>query len=138
MGIREGLGDEVGLAGTHIPEEFGGFGFGSIELGIAAEEMGKHLYCGPFFSSSVMAACALLNCANDINKTEILPSIALGTTLATLVLDSLNTPNDIGIKLSVNENLLTGTAGLVLDALEEPVLDFQEARPTKSRNIMQK
>ncbi|MFT5098160.1 MAG: alkylation response protein AidB-like acyl-CoA dehydrogenase [Candidatus Azotimanducaceae bacterium] len=108
--------NEVGLAGTHIPEAFGGFGFGPIELGIIAEEMGKHLYCGPFFSSSVMAASALLNCANDIHKTEVLPSIALGTTLATLVLDSLNTPNQIGIQLNVNEGLLTGTAGLVLDA----------------------
>ena len=37
---------EVGLAGTHIPEEYGGFGFGPIELGIVAEEMGRYLYCG--------------------------------------------------------------------------------------------
>jgi alkylation response protein AidB-like acyl-CoA dehydrogenase len=108
--------DEVGLAGTHIPEEFGGFGFGPIELGIAAEEMGKHLYCGPFFSSSIMAGCALLNCASDSHKTEILPAIALGTKLATLVLDSLNTPSHIGKALKVNKGLLTGTAGLVLDA----------------------
>lgn len=108
--------DEVGLAGTHIPEEFGGFGFGLIELSIAAEEMGRHLYCGPFFSSSIMAGSALLNCASDVHKSAILPSIALGTTLATLVLDSLNMPAQIGAALKVNNGLLSGTAGLVVDA----------------------
>jgi len=108
--------EEVGLAGTHIPEAFGGFGFGPVELGIAAEEMGRHLYCGPFFSSSVMAANALLNCATDNHKAKILPGVALGTTLATLVLDSLNSPAQIGKTLQVDQGLLRGHAGLVLDA----------------------
>ena len=32
--------EEVGLAGTHIPEAYGGFGFGPVELGIALEKKG--------------------------------------------------------------------------------------------------
>jgi alkylation response protein AidB-like acyl-CoA dehydrogenase len=108
--------EELGLAGTHIPEAFGGFGFGPIELGIVAEEMGRHLYCGPFFSSSVMASSALLNSALDAHNAEILPGIALGTTIATLVLDSLNKPDHIGEMLRVDKGLLSGTAGLVIDA----------------------
>ncbi|MDG1836752.1 MAG: acyl-CoA/acyl-ACP dehydrogenase [Pseudomonadales bacterium] len=108
--------EEVGVAGTHIPEAFGGFGFGSIELGVVAEEMGKHLYCGPFFSSSVMAAYALLNIANDSSKVKLLPDIAVGTTLATLVLDSLNSPEALGRQLVVANNSLSGTAAMVLDA----------------------
>jgi len=108
--------EEIGLAGTHIPEAFGGFGFGPVELGIAAEEMGKCLYCGPFFSSSVMASYALLNSGTDAHNAEILPDIALGRTIATLVLDSLNTPEQVGTTLSVDKGLLTGTAGLVVDA----------------------
>ncbi len=108
--------EEVGLAGTHIPEAFGGFGFGPIELGVVAEEMGKHLYCGPFFSSSVMAGYALLCSADNSSKEKLLPGIAVGTTLAALVLDSLNSPDAIGRSLSVENNLLSGSAGLVLDA----------------------
>ena len=56
--VWEQLCGEVGLAGTHIPEEYGGVGFGPVELGIVSEEMGRHLYCGPFFASSVMAGYA--------------------------------------------------------------------------------
>ncbi len=108
--------EEVGLAGTHIPEVFGGFGFGPVELGIAAEEMGKHLYCGPFFSSSVMAGYALINAADNASKEKLLPGIAIGTTLAALVLDSLNTPESVGRDLLAESNVVNGTAGLVLDA----------------------
>ena len=51
---------DVRLAGVHVPEAYGGTGGGAIELGIVAEEMGRSLYCGPFFSSAVMAGYALL------------------------------------------------------------------------------
>ena len=61
LAVWQQLCGEVGLAGTHIPEEYGGVGLGPVELGIVAEEMGRHLYCGPFFASSVMAGYALLN-----------------------------------------------------------------------------
>lgn len=107
---------EVGLAGTHIPEAYGGFGFGPIELGIAAEEMGRYLYCGPFFASSVMAAYALLFNAGEDAKNQLLPGIADGSTLATLVIDNLNTPDLVGQGLSADEGRLHGTAPLVVDA----------------------
>ena len=51
---------ELGLMGVHLPEEFGGAGFGARELGIVCEEMGRTLYTGPYFGSSVMASCAVL------------------------------------------------------------------------------
>ena len=108
---------EVGLAGTHIPEAYGGFGFGPIELGIVAEEMGRHLYCGPFFASSVMAGYALLGAADEASKKKLLPGIASGDTIATLVLDNLNSPVQVGQALQANaQNALTGTASIVVDA----------------------
>ena len=58
VGVWQQMCAEVGLAGTHIPEAYGGFGFGIVELGIALEEMGRHIYTGPFFASSVMASSA--------------------------------------------------------------------------------
>lgn len=107
---------EVGLAGTHIPEAYGGFGFGPIELGIAAEEMGRYLYCGPFFASTVMAAYALLHNAGEAAKSELLPGIADGSSLATLVLDNLNAPELVGQAIAAHEGRLSGSAPLVLDA----------------------
>lgn len=108
---------EVGLAGTHIPEEYGGVGFGPVELGIVSEEMGRHLYCGPFFASSVMAGYALLNGATETHKTAILPGIASGDQIATLVLDNLNNPEKVGAALKANEkHVVSGVAPIVVDA----------------------
>ena len=84
------LTSEQGLAGTHLPEEYGGLGYGPVELGIVLEEMGRRLYCGPFFASSVMAAYALLLAGSDSAKQTLLRDIASGSVIATLVLDSLN------------------------------------------------
>ena len=97
-------------------EAYGGFGFGPIELGIATEEMGRYLYCGPFFASAVMAAYALLFNADDAAKQEILPGIASGTTLATLVMDNLNTPEQVGAHISAEHGQLNGSAPLVVEA----------------------
>ena len=54
------MGEQMGLQGLHIPEEFGGSGYGYVELGIVLEEMGRSLLCAPFFSTVVLAANALL------------------------------------------------------------------------------
>ena len=108
---------ELGLAGTHIPEEYGGFGFGAVELGIAAEEMGRYLYCGPFFASSVMAGHALLNGATAAAKERLLPEIASGTSIHTLVLDSVNSPDQVGSSVAVtSDDRLHGAAPIVVDA----------------------
>lgn len=108
---------EVGLAGTHIPEEYGGGGFGPVELGIVSEEMGRHLYCGPFFASSVMAGYAVLNGATEAFKSTILPDIASGAKIATLVLDNLNNPEEVGAALkATKEHVVSGIAPVVVDA----------------------
>ena len=90
------LSETLGLPGTHLPEQYGGHGFGPVELGIIQEEMGRTLYCGPFFSSAVMAGYALERFADEAAKTERLPQIADGSIRATLVLDDLNHPSQVG------------------------------------------
>ena len=113
---------EIGLAGIHLPEEFGGSGFGAIELGIVAEEMGRHLYCGPFFASAIMAGYAICNEGTQEQKQQLLPGIADGSTIATLVLDDLNTVGGVGSQLtatgasSAGDVELTGVAPMVIDA----------------------
>jgi alkylation response protein AidB-like acyl-CoA dehydrogenase len=115
--VWQQLTEEIGLAGTHLPEAYGGFGFGPVELGITAEEMGRYLYCGPFFASAVMAAGAVLIAADESAKQALLPDIAAGSTIATLVLDNLDDPQKVGQRLSVDAGRLNGKAGLVVDAI---------------------
>ena len=115
--VWQQLCQEVGLAGTHIPEIYGGFGFGSVELGIVCEEMGRYLYGGPFFASSVMAASALMAGGHEQAKHQWLPEIASGTRILTLVLDNLDSTHDLGRALCVDDNgCLSGSASIVVDA----------------------
>src|SRR3546814_18364693 len=71
---------ELGLAGVHIPEEYGGQGFGFVELGIALEAMGRALLCAPFFSSVALAATAILPGGTDAPKPALVPDIPAGET----------------------------------------------------------
>ena len=88
-GWRE-LNDALGLTGVHIPEEYGGQGFGFVELGIVLEEMGRALLCAPYFSTTVLAATAIMNVATETQKQVLLPPIALGETTATLAFTEPN------------------------------------------------
>ena len=115
-GVWKQLSSEVGLTGTHFPESYGGFGFGPIELGVALEEMGRSLYCGPFFASAVMAGGALLIAASEDAKEALIPDIAAGSRIAALVLDDLDSPANVGKRIGAQNNYLTGTAELVVDA----------------------
>src|SRR6476619_3302621 len=78
------MGQELGLQGLAIPEEYGGQGFTFIELGIVLEEMGRVLLCAPYFASAVLAANAILNAGTDAQKAELLPGIASGDSIAAL------------------------------------------------------
>ena len=72
------LSTELAVTGLIIPEEFGGSGFGATELGIVMEQFGRSLICVPFFSSSVMAASALILNGSESDKNKWLPVIAAG------------------------------------------------------------
>src|SRR5437016_14623287 len=78
------MGQELGLQGLAIPEEFGGQGYTFIELGIVLEVMGRVLLCAPYFASAVLAANAILNAGTDAQKSALLPGIASGDTIAAL------------------------------------------------------
>jgi alkylation response protein AidB-like acyl-CoA dehydrogenase len=78
------LADQLGLQGLAIPEEFGGAGATPVELGIAFEEMGRVLFCAPFFATVGLAAQALLTAGDERAKREYLPRIADGSLLATV------------------------------------------------------
>ncbi|WP_329252634.1 acyl-CoA dehydrogenase family protein [Streptomyces canus] len=76
--------DQLRLPGLAIPEEYGGDGFGLVELGVVLEEMGRALFCAPFFATVLLAAQALLASGDKEACARLLPDIAAGRTTATL------------------------------------------------------
>lgn len=80
------LSEELSLPGIHIPEQYGGAGFGIVELSIVIEEQGRTLLCAPYFSTAVLAANAILNGGAEADKSELLPDIARGKRLAALAI----------------------------------------------------
>jgi alkylation response protein AidB-like acyl-CoA dehydrogenase len=84
-GVARGCWDgmvELGLAGILIPEEFGGAGLDSRASILVSEMIGRTLATGPFLSSAVMAATAVLHGDNAALKAEMLPAIAEGKIVA--------------------------------------------------------
>ncbi len=79
-------GAELGWHSLAIPEEYGGAGYTFAELSVVLEEMGRSLFPGPFVSTVVMAANAILIGGSDLQKKDLLPGIALGETVMTLAL----------------------------------------------------
>ena len=84
--VWEQMSGQLGLTGLAIPEEYGGSGFGYVELGLVFEELGRSLACAPYFSTIALAAEVLLRSRDEEVKKELLPGIAAGSTRATLAL----------------------------------------------------
>ncbi|NNN00484.1 MAG: acyl-CoA/acyl-ACP dehydrogenase [Acidimicrobiaceae bacterium] len=80
------MANELALQGLGIPEEFGGQGYGPVELYVVFEEMGAALLCSPYFSSVALAANAVLLVGSEQDKATFLPDIASGETIATVAL----------------------------------------------------
>lgn len=109
---------ELGLAGTHLPEAYGGDGFGAVELGIIQFEAGRTLCPSPLFGSAILAGYAILNAGSEADRRRLLPDIAAGERLAALVLDDLDDPTRVGRSISAREQgdttRLSGSADAVL------------------------
>ncbi len=82
--VWRAMAEDLGVTAIHIPEAYGGAGFGISELAIAAEEAGRALLPSPFFGSTVLAATAIAEAGTEAQKQALLPGIAAGGTIATL------------------------------------------------------
>ena len=114
------LADDLALTGIHIPEAYGGAGFGPVELGIAMEEQGRALLCAPFFSSSVLAASAISNSATEDQKATLLPPIASGRVRATL---AVTEPNGRWDAAGVGAVATKSGSGWTIDGSKTYVID---------------
>jgi alkylation response protein AidB-like acyl-CoA dehydrogenase len=111
---------QLGLQGLIIPEEFGGSGFGYVELVVVLEEMGRALLCAPYFSTVALATNALLTSGDEAAKKELLPGIASGDTIATLAFTEDSGRWDLD---AVELGARRADGGFVLDGHKNFVLD---------------
>jgi alkylation response protein AidB-like acyl-CoA dehydrogenase len=112
---------QFGLQGMAVPEEYSGAGFGYLELGIVFEEMGRALLSAPYLASVALAAEALLRCADEAARKELLPGLATGKTIGTLAL--LEQPgrwDEASVRTRASR---AGSGGWVLDGGKRHVLD---------------
>ena len=118
------LSQDLGLTAIHIPEDYGGQGFGFVELAIALEEMGRALLCAPYFSSIVLAATAIMNAGDEAQKRDLLPAIAAGDCRAALAFTEDNGRWDpAGVALTATPV----DGGYQLDGVKSFVLDGHSA-----------
>jgi len=118
------MNDQMGLCAVHIPEAYGGQGFGFVELGIVLEEAGRALLCAPCFASTVLAATAILNAGTEAQKRDLLPPIAQAQTIATL---AFTEPNGLWDASGVAATATPAGGGFRLEGVKSFVLDGHSA-----------
>jgi len=86
------MAEELGIVGLIVDEVHGGAGFGTVELAIVMEEMGRALLCAPFLGSAVLATSALELAADEAAQKELLPPLAAGERVGTLAWSEAGDP----------------------------------------------
>ena len=118
------MGEQMGLQGLAIPEEYGGSGYTYVELAVVLEEMGRRLLAAPYFSTVVLAANAILHSGDDQAKKDLLPGIASGETIATVAFTEENGRwDEAGITMTATKS----GDGYTLDGVKSFVLDGHTA-----------
>jgi alkylation response protein AidB-like acyl-CoA dehydrogenase len=77
---------DLGWLGVVIPEEYGGTGGTFMDLTILLEVMGEACLSGPFFSTVVLGANAILLAGTEEQKKNLLPEISEGRKVFCLAL----------------------------------------------------
>ena len=95
----------LGWVGIHLPEQYGGSGYGLEELVVLVEETGRTVTPGPFVPT-VIASAVLNAIADDDLKGRFLPGLADGSVCAAVALDGEVTLDSSGAA--------SGSAGVVL------------------------
>jgi len=113
---------ENGWQGTAIPEQYGGAGFGHLELCVIAEELGRSLAPTPFSSSVYLATEAVLLAGSDAQKKTWLPKLALGEAIGCFALaEGPKTATPRSVTTRLKDGKVTGTKTPVADG---DVADF--------------
>lgn len=112
--------DQLGVAALAIPERFGGFGFGWVELAAFAELAGAHLLCSPLLPTA-MAVEALIGAGDEAACERWLPAVAAAESTAAVVFPVgagwRGRPHAVRAEQTPAGWRLTGTRGRVLGAV---------------------
>ena len=111
---------QLGLAGLAIPEQYGGSGYGYVELIVVFEEMGRALLCAPYFSTVALAANLLLTVDDESAKVDYLPGLASGEKIGTVALaETTGRWDETGVTTAATQSasgwLLNGEKSFVTD-----------------------
>ena len=112
---------DLGWTGVMIPEKYGGTGGSFLDLCILLETMGEVCCPGPFFSTIVLGASAVMRGGTEAQKEFILPRIADGDIILALALTEPGTWYDTAnIRLAADSDgqdyILDGTKLFVANA----------------------
>ena len=115
------------LTGVYIPEEYGGFGGGVLEMSLVVEELSRA--CGGIalaFAGTGLGTFPIILFGNDEQKQKYLPDIAAGKKLAAFALTEANAGSDAaGIQttavLDGDEYILNGTKQWITNGGEADV-----------------
>jgi len=119
---------ELGWLGMHIPEQYGGSGFGLPELVVVTEELGRAVAPGPFLPT-VITSTVIATLGSAEQRARLLPGLAGGTAVAAVAFSSEITlrkgvaHGDAGVALGA------GVADLLLIAAGCDVLVVEATRP---------
>src|SRR5437899_3279936 len=126
---------EQGWQGLLIPDQFGGAGFGYLDLIILLEEFGRALVPGPFISTVVGGTLPLFEAGTEEQKKQYLPQIASGNAIWTLAFTEPSARFDAeGVALEVkddgNDVVLNGTKLFTRDANVADYMTVVGRRPS--------
>jgi len=110
----------MNLMGLSLPEKYGGVG-DFLDLTVVLEEMGRVCFLGPFFSTVVLGASAIMEAGSDEQKQKFLHGIAEGKIIMTLALTEPSakyTADAIQVRAKPqgNDYIISGTKVFVTDA----------------------
>src|SRR5271167_4853869 len=112
---------DMGWPSLLIPEQYGGQGGSFLDMTVIAEEAGKVLVPGPFFTAALLGAPLVIEGGSEELKKDILPRMAKGEFIGTLALAEAAGRFDAGgIELKANKRgsdyVISGEKFFVPDA----------------------
>jgi acyl-CoA dehydrogenase len=107
---------ELGWLGVAIPEEYGGAGYGYLELAMIAGEIGRSLAPIPFGPTVYVAAEAIARAGDDAQKEQYLTAVASGDAIGGFAASERpGSLSQAGIQATFADGKLSGTKMPVSD-----------------------
>ena len=111
---------KLGWLGLHVPEAYGGSGFGLEELVVVVEELARKVAPGPFVPT-VIASAAIAASGGEAACANLLPGLADGSRTAAVALGATATLDGSSVSGSAGVVLGGGLANMLLIAVGDDV-----------------